>query len=87
MVLPNLHLENIVPENAGNYTCVGMNKGGTASSSGFLVVYGKLLSSFLPLKSISFKRQTPNKEFILLVTLIYASHRFKRLKFEPWKDF
>ncbi|GFR76179.1 down syndrome cell adhesion molecule-like protein 1 homolog [Elysia marginata] len=36
--LPDLVLENIRPQNAGQFTCVGVNKGGTASSTGLLVV-------------------------------------------------
>ncbi|GFO09658.1 endonuclease-reverse transcriptase, partial [Plakobranchus ocellatus] len=55
---PDLYLDEAVPENAGNFTCVGINKGGSASSSGSLVVHTSPAVKVSPLKSTAVIGQT-----------------------------
>ncbi|RUS85895.1 hypothetical protein EGW08_006298, partial [Elysia chlorotica] len=38
LALPDIILEKVAPENAGKFSCVGVNKGGSALSSGSLTV-------------------------------------------------
>ncbi|XP_059140077.1 tyrosine-protein phosphatase Lar-like [Physella acuta] len=45
---PNLRVESVTYQHAGNYTCVGSNDAGTASSTGTLVVYVRPTVSLPP---------------------------------------